>query len=129
MVLQNDFIVASSCFIRNVFNNTVADGCNYHYDVIEFSWIYPDTIFGRFASFYLDSIPSITICALIFVILHTATFLCIRRKTKVNGTRIVPLIYGVAIAPSPLWVVAQELGRRTRWIEQAINKELQETTI
>ncbi|EYC09336.1 hypothetical protein Y032_0061g3287 [Ancylostoma ceylanicum] len=56
-------------------------GCNYYYDVGQFSLIYPDTKCGKFASFYLDSVPSITSCVLIFVI-HTVTFSCIRKKTK-----------------------------------------------
>ncbi|RCN53098.1 hypothetical protein ANCCAN_00649 [Ancylostoma caninum] len=59
----------------------ISDECKYFFDVTVFSWIYPDTKCGRFASFYLDFLPSTTACILVFLI-HTATFFCVRRKTK-----------------------------------------------
>ncbi|RCN44467.1 hypothetical protein ANCCAN_09534 [Ancylostoma caninum] len=66
----------------DTFAERITGGCSYFYDVDQFSWTYSDTKCGRFASFYLDTIPSITSCVLIFVI-HTAIFSCIRKKTKI----------------------------------------------
>ncbi|EYC06464.1 hypothetical protein Y032_0076g998 [Ancylostoma ceylanicum] len=57
------------------------DECKYYFDVTVFSWIYPDTRCGRFASFYLDFLPSTTACTLVFLI-HTATFFCILLRTS-----------------------------------------------